>query len=216
MKFGLLKERHVPDALRLQHAQRHWPIAWDDFHGLCKGLVRATVRFAPEIILAVGRGGFYPGTLMAHMLRVEVYPVRLSRRVNDVVTYDHPQWLVRPPDQVGGRRVLIVDEISSTGETLALVREETLRLGALEARCAVLYAHTWGTAVPDYIGLISDELLLNPWDREIFANGEFVMHPEYASALQQQGITPDPSFLIGAAEAAIAKAPPDTPQEGAR
>jgi hypothetical protein len=144
---------------------------------------------------------------------VEVFPVRLSRRVNDVVTYDRPQWLVRPPDQVSGRRVLIVDEISSTGETLTLVKEEAQRLGADQVRCAVLYAHTWGTGVPDYIGLISDELLINPWDREIFASGEFVMHPEYAAALQQQGFAPDPSFLIGASEAAIAKAPPD---EGAQ
>ena len=81
------------------------PVSWQDFHGLCKGLVRAVVSFNPEIILAVGRGGFYPGTLVAHLLRAEIYPVRLSRRVNDVVQYDHPQWMVKPPEQVRDRRV---------------------------------------------------------------------------------------------------------------
>jgi hypoxanthine phosphoribosyltransferase len=181
------------------------PISWEDFHGLCKGLARAVAPFDPEIILAVGRGGFYPGTLIAHLLRVEIYPVRLSRRVNDVVQYDHPQWMVRPPDLVRGRRVLVVDEIASTGETLVFVRQEALSLDAQEVRCAVLYAHTWGAEVPDYVGLISDELLLNPWDREIFADGAFVMHPEYADALRQQGVTPDSSLLIDAPEAKIAK-----------
>lgn len=181
------------------------PISWEDFHGLCKGLVRAVALFAPEIILAVGRGGFYPGTLIAHMLRVEIYPVRLSRRVNDVVQYDHPQWMVRPPDVVRDRRVLVVDEIASTGETLGFVRQEALSLGAQEVRCAVLYAHTWGADVPDYVGLISDELLLNPWDREIFADGAFVMNPEYVVALRQQGLMPDPELLIDAPEAKIAK-----------
>lgn len=181
------------------------PISWEDFHGLCKGLVRAVSSFNPEIILAVGRGGFYPGTLIAHMLRAEIYPVRLSRRVNDVVQYDRPQWMVRPPERVRGCRVLIVDEISSTGETLVMVRQEALNLGARQVRCAVLYAHTWGTDVPDYVGLITDQLLLNPWDREIFVDGAFVMNPEYAGALREQDIAPSPALLIDAPEVQIAK-----------
>ena len=52
-----------------------------DFHGLCKGLVQAIAPFDPELILA----GYYPGTLISHMLQAEIYPVRLSRRVHDVV-----------------------------------------------------------------------------------------------------------------------------------
>jgi hypoxanthine phosphoribosyltransferase len=183
------------------------PIAWEDFHGLCKGLAAAVAPFDPEIILAVGRGGFYPGTLIAHLLRAEIYPVRLSRRVNDIVRYERPQWLVRPPALVKDRRVLVVDEISSTGETIALVRGEAERLGAAEIRSAVLYAHTWGISAPDYIGLITDALILNPWDREILQDGQFVVHPEYAEALKQQGVEPDLSLLIGAAAAQIAKQP---------
>ena len=181
------------------------PISWNDFHGLCKGLVTAVAPYNPEIILAVGRGGFYPGTLIAHMLQTDIYPVRLSRRVNDVVTHETPQWLVRPPNAVKRRRVLVVDEISSTGETITMVKDEAARLGAREVQCAVLYAHSWGTAIPDYIGLVSDELLLNPWDREIFRDGTFQFHPEYAGALEQQGITADASLLIGADAVVVAK-----------
>jgi hypoxanthine phosphoribosyltransferase len=183
------------------------PISWEDFHRLCKGLALAVASFDPEIILAVGRGGFYPGTLIAHLLRAEIYPVRLSRRVNDVVRYEHPQWLVRPPALVKDRRVLVVDEISSTGETIKLVKAEAESLGAADIRSAVLYAHTWGTSTPDYIGLITDALILNPWDREILEDGQFVLHPEYAGALKQQGVEPDPSRLIGAAVVPVAKQP---------
>src|SRR5690606_6241744 len=164
---------------------------------ICKGLAQAAAPFDPEIILAVGRGGYYPGTLISHMLRVEIYPIRISRRVNDVIKYKKPKWLVKPPKLVKGRRVLIVDEISSTGETLLKVKKRVQKMGAAEVRSAVMYAHTWGTDVPDYIGLITDELLLNPWDREIFADGKFQFHPEYAGALREQGIKPDPKLLIG-------------------
>ena len=174
------------------------PISWNDFHAICKGLAVAVAQFDPEIVLAVGRGGFYPGTLISHILQAEVYPVRLSRRVMDVPTYRRPRWLVRPSRIVQGKRVLIVDEICGAGETLMMVKREVERLSANETRTAVLYAHTWGTSIPDYIGIISDELLLNPWDREILQDGTFRFHPEYAQALGQQGLKADPSLLIDA------------------
>lgn len=181
------------------------PISWEDFHGLCKGLVKAVAPYHPEIILAVGRGGYYPGTLIAHLLQAEIYPVRLSRRLNDVVTYPSPKWMVRPPEGVKGRRVLVVDEISSSGETITMVKDEATRLGASEVRSAVLYAHTWGAGTPDYIGIVTDELLLNPWDREIFKDGAFQFHPEYVGALEKQGLRADPTLLIGADAVEVAK-----------
>jgi len=181
------------------------PISWQDLYGLCKGLVMASAAFRPEIILPVGRGGYYPGTLIAHLLQIEPYPVRLSRRVNDVVTYQSPQWLVEPPAAIRGRRVLIVDEICSTGETLTMVKQRVETMDAQAVKSAVLYAHSKGVAVPDYIGLITDALILNPWDREIFRDGAFQFHPEYVQALAQQGLEADPSLLIDAPAIEIAK-----------
>jgi hypoxanthine phosphoribosyltransferase len=52
--------------------------------------------------------------------------------------------LVEPPPLVKGQRVLVVDEICGSGETLTLVKEKAESLGAKEIRSAVMYAHTWG------------------------------------------------------------------------
>ncbi len=174
------------------------PISWDDFHGLVKALAVAVASWRPEVVLPVLRGGAYPGGLLAHILQVEVYPVRLTRRQDDVVVRESPLWLVEPPAAVAGRRVLVVDEMCSTGETLRLVRERALALGAAGARTATLYAHTWGADAVDYTGLITDELVLNPWDREIYRDGAFQFHPEYVSALAEQGLVAEPALLIAA------------------
>ena len=174
------------------------PISWDDFHGLVKALAVAVASWRPEVVLPVLRGGAYPGALLAHILQVEVYPVRLTRRQDDVVVRESPLWLVEPPAAVAGRRVLVVDEMCSTGETLRLVRERALALGAAGARTATLYAHTWGADAVDYTGLITDELVLNPWDREIYRDGAFQFHPEYVSALAEQGLVAEPALLIAA------------------
>lgn len=173
-------------------------ISWNDFHGLVKALVRAVAPWKPRIILPIGRGGYYPGTLMAHMLQTELYPVRLSRRERDVVVRATPQWLVPPPAGVAGHRVLVVDEISSTGETLSLARARLLAMDVAEVRTAALYAHTWGVDAADYVALITDELVLNPWDRELYLDGEFKLHPEYTQALNEQGLKPQSEMLIDA------------------
>ena len=181
------------------------PISWEDFHGICKALAKAVDHYNPEVILPIGRGGYYAGALLAHMLRVDVYPVRVSRRVDDIRKYKSPRWLTKPPELVRGLRTLIVDEICGSGETIQLVKSKVDAMGAKEVRSAVLYAHSWGIDTPDYIGLISDALILNPWDREILEEGEFVMHPEYREALALQNIEPNPSLLIQSNESELAK-----------
>ena len=181
------------------------PISWQDFVGVTKGLALAAARFDPEIILGIARGGLYAGTLLSHLLQKEFYSIRLTRRLNDRVVYDSPRWLVRPPPEVKDSRVLIVDEICSQGVTLRMAKEEVASLQAQDIRTAVMYTHTWGQHIPDYIGIVSDELILNPWDREILQDGEFVLHPEYAHALSQQGLRADASLLIGVEPYPLAK-----------
>jgi hypoxanthine phosphoribosyltransferase len=172
------------------------PVSWEDFHGVCKALALSVAQFHPEVIIPVGRGGYYPGTLLAHLLQVEIYPVRISRRINDIVKYNEPQWIILPPAEIAHRRVLVVDEICDSGETVRMVMEKCLVLGASLVKSAVLYAHTRASSVPDYIGIITDELLLNPWDREVLRDGAFQFHPEYAGALRQQGLEVKPELLI--------------------
>jgi hypoxanthine phosphoribosyltransferase len=183
-------------------------ISWNDIHGICKCLVQAVDSFRPDVILAVGRGGYYPGTLLAHLLQIEIYPIWLSRRVADVVRYASPRWLILPPEpEVINRKVLVVDEICDSGETLQVVIERVQEIGAVQVRSAVLYSHTWKATVPDYIGVITDELVLNPWDREIWVDGRFQFHPEYAAALQEQGIEPAADLLMDAPVYPLAKGP---------
>jgi hypoxanthine phosphoribosyltransferase len=195
--------QHDPSNYRLRQGVR--PVSWQDFHGICKALAAATALYQPHIIMPIGRGGYYPGTLIAHLLQAEIYPVRVSRRVGDVVKYPAPRWLLEPTTLVAGKRVLVVDEICSSGETLNMVVTRVAALGASAVRSAVLYAHTAGVQIPDYVGWVTDALLLNPWDREVLVNGNFVFAPEYVQALGHQGVVADHSLLIPATPVALAR-----------
>jgi hypoxanthine phosphoribosyltransferase len=181
------------------------PISWEDFHGICKALALSLTHFHPEVIVPIGRGGYYPGALLAHLLQVEIYPVRVSRRINDIVMYKEPKWIIPPPAEIAHRRAVVVDEICDSGETILMVKNKCMELGASIVKSAVLYAHTKAIHVPDYIGIITDELLLNPWDREVFRDSEFRFNPEYVEALLDQGVEANSTLLIQATAFRLAK-----------
>jgi uncharacterized protein len=168
------------------------PISWERFEVYVRELAEQVERFEPQIILGVARGGLFPATMLSFILRREFYPIRLTRRFEDTVVRERPTWLVRPPDKVRGRRIIIIDEIADTGHTIALAADEVRGLGATEVRTACLFAHTWADPRPDYVAFTSDALILNPWDREVLMDGRWTTHPELAAALKGRAATEIP------------------------
>ena len=159
-------------------------ITWARFGELCQELALAVAPYDPEVVVGIAKGGVLPGAVLASMLRREFYPVRLSRRHDDRIVRDQPVFLSPMPEAVAGKRVLLVDEISATGETLRLASEEALRLGAKEVRTATLFIHG-SSRRPDYFVLETDDLILNPWDHLVLEDGRFVVHPEYQGELDE-------------------------------
>src|SRR5918998_1163809 len=100
------------------------PISWVRFEHLVRILAEQVEAFEAQIILGIARGGLFPATMLSFALRRELYPIRLTRRLNDTVVRDAPTWLVRPPEKVRGRRILLVDEIVDSGRTIELAAEE--------------------------------------------------------------------------------------------
>jgi hypothetical protein len=102
--------------------------------------------------------------------------------------FDRPVWKVDVAPDVAGKRVAVVDEMADTGETLALVAARVRALGAAQVVTASLAAHTWAQPQPEVVALLSDALVLFPWDRRVFAGGQWQPHPEVTQALAAQGL----------------------------
>src|SRR5687768_3255541 len=109
-------------------------ISWERFESLTRALALQVANVGPELILGIARGGLFPATLLSTLLRRELFTIRLTRRVEDQVVSQSPIWLVRPPEKVRGRRVLLVDEIADSGKTLAMAVEEVRAMGAADVR----------------------------------------------------------------------------------
>jgi hypothetical protein len=160
------------------------PISWDEFAALSRQLAERLTD--AEIIIGIARAGLFPATAVACSLRRELYPVRVTRRVNDEVRYSTPIWRVPVTGEVAGKRVAVVDEIADTGETLALVAARARALGATQVRTACLVSHSWANPAPDVCTLVSDALVIFPWDQQVFIEGRWQSHPEIVAGLNAQ------------------------------
>ena len=161
-------------------------IGWERFAEMSASLCEAIAAFKPDVILGIARAGLFPATAVSLALRRELYPVRVTRRVDDIVQFKSPVWRLDVPAIVGGRRVAVVDEIADTGETLAVVAARASDRGADRVLTAALVAHTWADPQPDIRALASDALIIFPWDQRIFVDGEWKQHPEMEDALKFQ------------------------------
>jgi hypoxanthine phosphoribosyltransferase len=170
------------------HRQGVKEIAWDEFAAMSARLAEELDKAGVEVIVGIARAGLFPATAVACSLRRELYPVRVTRRVNDEVTYASPVWKVPVSPEVSGKVVAVVDEITDTGETLVIAAQAVLERGAVRVVTACLVSHTWANPAPDVCALVSDALVIFPWDRRVLMGGEWRPHPEIVAALKAQGV----------------------------
>ncbi|MDH7477961.1 MAG: phosphoribosyltransferase family protein, partial [Candidatus Bathyarchaeota archaeon] len=65
---------------------------------------------------------------------------------------------------VVGKRVLVVDEIADTGQSLKLVKEHIVKQGAKEVKIATVYYKPWSIIKPDYYEKETSRWVVFPWE----------------------------------------------------
>jgi hypoxanthine phosphoribosyltransferase len=165
-------------------------LTWPDVSRLCRHLVEQIERdYRPEVIIGIAKGGAIPGAIIASMLRRDYFPVPITRREADVVTRKTPALLAHiPTEVVRGRKVLVTDEMVVTGETLRIAVDECWAQGATGVKTAALYIHTGGNR-PDWFGLETESLVIQPWDAMVYAGGRWQLNQEYLEELERMGLS---------------------------
>ncbi len=143
-------------------------IGWAAFGEIARQLAaRISQRFRADAVVGIAKGGVFVGGALAAALSADFFPVRIEKRSRDVATLDAAAEL---PD-LAGKRVLVVDDVAATGQTLAKGRALARKAGAKEVRTAVLVSRRKGRARPDFAALETDELILFGWDYQPDAAG---------------------------------------------
>ncbi|WP_315774053.1 MULTISPECIES: phosphoribosyltransferase [unclassified Bradyrhizobium] len=164
-------------------------LSWSRFGELSMSLVEQISRdYQPEIVVGIAKGGLMPAVVIASAFSVDLFPVKLSSRHNEEIVREIPEMFVPPTQHVANKRVLLVDDICITLRTLNIARQAILDLGAAEVRTATLAVHRFSKR-PDWYVIESDDLLIHPWDRNMFVSGKWIINPEYQAELDEMGVT---------------------------
>lgn len=92
----------------------------DDTKNLCNWMIEGVQSFQPDIVIALGRGGFVPGVYMSHGLGIPMEPVMWQTRDGGEQTYS----AIVDDMLAEGRRVVICDDINDSGRTFKQVMNE--------------------------------------------------------------------------------------------
>jgi len=160
-------------------------LSWEMFGELCRALALKVARdFEPDLVVGIARAGVIPGAVVASILRKDFYSLTITRREGGEVVRDRPAVLSAAPFQCRGKRVLLVDEITSSGATLRMGLASIRDLGPEEIRTATSFCRHTGFR-PDYTALETDATLIFPWDRKIYEGDELVVNPRYEEVLEE-------------------------------
>jgi hypoxanthine phosphoribosyltransferase len=159
-------------------------MSWEMFGELCRALALRVARdFEPDLVVGIARAGVIPGAVVASILGKDFYSLTISRREGGELVRDRPAVLSAAPLQCQGKKILLVDEITSSGETLRMALASLRDRGPTEVRTATSFTRPGGYQ-PNYVALETDATIIFPWDRKIFEGDDLVVNPRYEDVVE--------------------------------
>lgn len=137
-------------------------------------LIPAIREFNPDVIVAIGGGGFIPARMLRTELRVPILAVSLELYDDETLTARtqvvKKQWFDETSGSgrlVRGKRVLIVDEVDDSRTTLQFCVEEIMTTNAPSAM-AVVVVHNKDKpkrgVLPDDVQYFAGETVPDMWN----------------------------------------------------
>lgn len=143
-------------------------ITWSDVESRCRRLAQVIRQsgFHPDLIIAIGRGGYVPARLLCDNLhimaltsiKVEHYMAGADRQRDALIRFPLKA-------DIRGLHVLLVDDVNDTGDTLEVAIRHLQAFGPASIRTAVMHQKSGTTIQVDYSArrIIKWRWLIYPW-----------------------------------------------------
>jgi hypoxanthine phosphoribosyltransferase len=142
-------------------------LGWLEFGEAARHLAGEVVEsdFVPDMVVAIARGGLLLAGAISYALGIKTCGA-LNVEFYTGVDERLPEPVVLPPmldeASLAGKRVLLVDDVSDSGRTLAMVVDLIAASGA-DVRTVCLYSKPRTVLEPDFIWRRTDRWITFPW-----------------------------------------------------
>jgi uncharacterized protein len=151
--------------------------SYSDIHKTVRTLadkVRAS-GFNPDVMVAIGTGGFIPARILKTYLKKPILTVGLVLYDDENQPKESPmilQWIDEGESKLTGKRVLLVDEVDDSRVTLGYCLRQLLHHGPAKLGVAVLHnkVKPKNGSIPEEVQLyiagaeLEDKWICYPWD----------------------------------------------------
>ncbi len=145
-----------------------WLPTWVELHENIRDIAKKIKKdnYRPDIVIALSRGGFIPARVICDLMIIKDL---LSVKVDHwgiTATKDGKAHLRYPIDvDLTGKKVLIVDDITDTGESMAIAKEFVEKLNPEEIRTAAIFHIKTSKFIPNYYSEEIDWIwVMWPWN----------------------------------------------------
>jgi hypothetical protein len=158
-------------------------LSWVQLDALVHALTQEIARtFQPDLVVGIAHGGVFVGGALAGAMGRPFQPLRISRRSRDRAVRRGPRMRGTMPPEVKGARVLLVDDVAASGDTLTLATKLARKAGARTVRTATVLCRDQGFT-PDWSALVMKGPMVFPWDYgPVAEDGRFELGPEPVAA----------------------------------
>jgi hypoxanthine phosphoribosyltransferase len=142
--------------------------SWDKVYEM---MVDLAVRirksgFKSDLIVGVSRGGWAPARILSDLLEnSHTANVKIEFYVGIEETSRKPVVTQPISEDISSKRVLVVDDVADTGESLKVALDHIRGKGAGEVKTATVFYKPHSIFKPDFFADTTSNWIIFPWER---------------------------------------------------
>lgn len=143
-------------------------ISWHRMYRLTRQLALKIKRagFRPDLVVAIARGGYVPARILCDFLKItNLTDMRVEHYGAGAQRKKYAKLAVPLGIDAHGKKVLVVDDITDTGDTLEIALNHIKSFAPQAVRTAILLHKKQSPIVPDFYAkkIIKNRWIIYPW-----------------------------------------------------
>lgn len=120
--------------------------------------------YNPELVIGISRGGIVPASMVSSTLSLPLLLISVTRSVEEITWLSAPQKNILDTLKNRHIRVLLVDDMISSGETIFKTKKFLEKMG-FEVITNVIFYDKKSAIIPD-IGVCAEHYIKLPWEKK--------------------------------------------------